>query len=496
MAYEKLPNISVNLSQVKADTSNIQVSFNATVFCKAETGPIGEVVKVTSYNEAVKTFGIGTSRTPALYGIEQVLKSYGTLNIVRLASNSAAQGTFEAILKDSSSEPYEGNIKVLSGKTDYKTDLFNGDEVKLEYDSTNTRLYIKATLNGTTYKTPLELIDLSTATAPDIEAKITKLVNIFNELGTGVTLKNEYINKTASDRAIAATDIVKGTFGTGDSGLTGITNEIVTELFKLIDDVKFTKQDVIICPEFRDAEVVNAGIALKNKYFYIVGIEGETLLDKQTKIDTYTQSDEGVAYIPSKCYFGDTTIEVPFECAALYVWANTYNDSRYKAPAGTRRGILPIVTDLIDNLTEEDAEVIYNGNIPANFVKYISGYGFTVFGQKTMDATQDFTNRINVSGLVSFITVEGEKLLYPYLFEYTPIGTYQQVSMDISKLLDTLVTQDIINNNYRVVCDNSNNTPETLANHELHVLVAIQPISVTEYIYLELTVTDQLGGEE
>lgn len=495
--YDMLPNITVNLSQVRSNEANLQVPFNAIVFCKCETGPIGEITPVYSYNEAVSKFGLGTARTPVLYGVEQVLRSYGFLNIVRLAATDAEFGTIEINLAKSDGTPYEPAIKVLSARTDYKTDLFNGDEIKLHYDSARTRMSIKGTLNGVSYSTPLEIIDLSTATADVVEASLTRLVNIWNELGTGVTLTNEYTNKTDDDQSIKADDIVVGTMQLGNSGnTTPIENDDVIELFKLIEDPKFTKQDVVVCPEFRNYEVVNAGIALKNKYFYVCCADGATVENKSDNISQYTISDQGVCYTPSKCIMADPDITVPFECAVLYAWANSYSDSRYKAPAGTNRAVLEIVTDLVDNLSDEDAEILYNNTIPCNPVKYISGYGFTLYGQKTMDSSQEFTNRINVSGLVNYITIEGKNLLNPYIFEYTPIGTFQKVSMDLSKLLDTLVTQDVIYNDYKVICDSSNNTDETLFKHELHVAVAIRPINVTEYIILDLTVTDQLGGAE
>lgn len=496
MAYDKIPNISVNLKQVKSSSANRLVPLNATVFCKTETGPIGKITELTSYNEAVKIFGLGTSRTPVLYGVEQVLKNYGFINLVRLASNSAKEGEIVIKLADKDNTIYDPEILVISGKTDCKTDIFNGEEIKLVYDSARVRLSLKGTLNNVSYSTPLEIIDLSTATPSQTEKVLDKLVNIWNQLGTGVTLKNEFINKLESDQNILATDIAVGTIEKGDSGNDdSISADNVIEAFNLVENPKFTKQDVIVCPEFRSYKVVNAGIAIKNKYFYITCAEGDTLEKKTDNISQYTISDQGVCYTPSKCIMADESIEVPFECAVLFAWANSYSDSRYKAPAGTNRATLDIVKDLVDNLTDEDAETIYNGDIPSNPVKYISNYGFTLYGQKTMDASQEFTNRINVSGLVNFITIEGKNLLNPYIFEYTPIGTFQKVSMDISKLLDTLVSQDVIYNDYKIVCDASNNTDETLFNHELHVAVAFRPISVTEYIYLDLTVTDQLGGE-
>ena len=150
---------------------------------------------------------------------------------------------------------------------------------------------------------------------------------------------------------------------------------------------------------------------------------------------------------------------------------------------------------ILDNLADDDAEVLYNADAPANPVKYISNYGYTLYGQKTMDASQEFTNRINVSGLVNYIQITGKNLLTRYLFEYTPISTFQQVYMDLAKMLDVLVSSSVIYSDYKVVCDESNNTDETLQNHELHAYVAIRPINVVEYIILDLTVTDDIGGE-
>ena len=112
-----------------------------------------------------------------------------------------------------------------------------------------------------------------------------------------------------------------------------------------------------------------------------------------------------------------------------------------------------------------------------------------------MDPSQVFTNRINVSNLVNYIRIQGNIILQPYLFEYTPISTFQKIYLDIDKMLSGLATQEVLYDDYKIVCDTSNNTVETLTNHELHANLAIRPINVTEYIYLDLTVTDELGGE-
>ena len=86
--HDALPNISVNLKQIKVLDANLLVPFNATVICKTKTGPIGEFTHISSYTEAVNLFGLGDSTTPVLYGVEQVLKTYGYVNIIRVASSS------------------------------------------------------------------------------------------------------------------------------------------------------------------------------------------------------------------------------------------------------------------------------------------------------------------------------------------------------------------------------------------------------------------------
>lgn len=496
-----LPNISVTLNQIKATSASTRVPINATVILKALTGPIGEIVKVNSYSEAVKIFGAGdtknldgTPKTPALFGVEQYLKTYNYVNIIRVAGSNAAKGTVE--VKVTGEEPsVTGNI--LEGTTTYKTEQYNGNEISLAYNATRTRLSITGVLNGVTYTTPLELIDLSTAEAPELEAVLDKLVKNWNALNTGVELVNKYINKTAEDDVILPTDIVKGTIGSGNSGTdsTAITNNDIIGLLALIEDPTVEMQDVVMAPEFRNYAIVNAGTALNNAYFYIVACSGDNLAAKQDAVVNYTPSDKGVLYIPDGCKMGDDTITVPFEIAALYAWATTYNVNRYYAPAGARRGVLNLVTDIVGNVPEADAEILYNMDTPANPVKYLTNYGYALYGQKTMDASQVFTNRINVSNLVNYIRIQGNLILQPYLFEYTPISTFQKLYLDLDKLLSGLAVQEVLYDDYQIVCDGSNNTTETLANHELHASLAIRPVNVTEYIFLDLTVTDELGGE-
>ena len=117
------------------------------------------MTKVSSYSDAVKIFGLGDSTTPALYGIEQYLKTYNYVNIIRVASSNAAKSSVALKVEGEDPESPTALGTIISGESVYKTDIYNGDVIKLIYNSTRTRLSISGELNGTTYVTPLELID-------------------------------------------------------------------------------------------------------------------------------------------------------------------------------------------------------------------------------------------------------------------------------------------------------------------------------------------------
>ena len=343
-----LPNISVTLNQIKATSASVKVPINATVILKAKSGPIGELVKVSSYTEAVKIFGLGDATTPALYGIEQYLKTYNYVNIIRISDSDAAKGTISMKVVGEDPESPTALGELIAGTSVYKTDIYNGDEIQLVYNSTRTRLSLSGTLNGVTYTTPLELIDLSTATADVLEPVLNKLVKNWNALNTGMVLENKFIGKVDTDPTLAPTDIVKGTIQLGDSGNDGsISNNDVISLFTSIIEVPTLEtQDVVLAPEFRNYEVVNAGTALKNAYFYLVACSGSTLAAKQEVIANYNPSDKGALYIPRFGLpsfweaLGDETTDYPVEVDA--------NKRAFK-----------YFSKYIDGFTTYDAEIDY-----------------------------------------------------------------------------------------------------------------------------------------
>ena len=65
-----------------------------------------------------------------------------------------------------------------------------------------------------------------------------------------------------------------------------------------------------------------------------------------------------------------------------------------------------------------------------------------------------------------------------------------RVRYSVSSYLDRIQSDDGVSQ-YIVVCDDRNNTPETIDNNELHVGIYVRPVKSIEFIVLNFTVTNQ-----
>ena len=72
-----------------------------------------------------------------------------------------------------------------------------------------------------------------------------------------------------------------------------------------------------------------------------------------------------------------------------------------------------------------------------------------------------------------------------FLFEPNDTITRKTIATQIESALNNLVAQRGIYD-YLVICDTSNNTPSTIANNQLYVDVAIEPVKDVEYIYIPI----------
>jgi hypothetical protein len=188
-------------------------------------------------------------------------------------------------------------------------------------------------------------------------------------------------------------------------------------------------------------------------------------------------------------------IVVPASHVALRNMIKSDNASYpWFAPAGTRRGLVDNASAIgyIDGdtgrfisvgVTQGLRDTMYNNKI--NPLSVIPGAGLMVYGQKTLSPNASALDRINVARLVNYVRRQLTIATRPFIFEPNDTITRNSVQTVVSGFLIDLVAKRGIYD-YVVVCDDSNNTSSRIANNELWIDVAIQPIKAVEFIYIPI----------
>ena len=133
-----LPKVNVNVGEETLLAYSSLVPFVPAVILKTKSGPIGTIETITSEAQFKAIFGESDYTVPAAYALQLYLRTYSYVLVTRIANTSeAAIGTGTlSFTSDSDS------IDLLSVVTDYKTDLFNGKEIKLVYDGTAHKIWL------------------------------------------------------------------------------------------------------------------------------------------------------------------------------------------------------------------------------------------------------------------------------------------------------------------------------------------------------------------
>tara|TARA_A100001011_G_scaffold363077_1_gene412708 strand:- start:3 stop:1937 length:1935 start_codon:yes stop_codon:yes gene_type:complete len=155
------------------------------------------------------------------------------------------------------------------------------------------------------------------------------------------------------------------------------------------------------------------------------------------------------------------------------------------APAGLNRGGIDSAVQAYRKLTQANRDDLYESN--ANPIATFPGQGVTVFGQKTTQKKASALDRVNVRRLLinvkSFISRSSRLLL----FEQNTTDLRDQFLNTVNPFLEQVQSNSGLNA-FRVVMDDSNNTPETIDRNQLIGQVFLQPTRTAEFIVLDFIV--------
>lgn len=165
---------------------------------------------------------------------------------------------------------------------------------------------------------------------------------------------------------------------------------------------------------------------------------------------------------------------------------NDINGNVWDAPAGHRYGL---VTNVIRPAFNPDADLA--DRLYSNCLNYGNSWPtgtMTVEGQKTSYAENSALNRINVRRLMIWLERFTQNVSAGYIYEPNTASTRNNFVAELDtefsrcKILGGLY-------DYKLVCDESNNSPEVIDRNELRIFIAVQPTRTVEYIIGNFVVT-------
>jgi len=178
---------------------------------------------------------------------------------------------------------------------------------------------------------------------------------------------------------------------------------------------------------------------------------------------------------------------VPASTVIAGVYA--YNDSvsePWFAPAGINRGGLSQVVRVEQKLSQASRDTLYTGKV--NPIATFPGTGVVVYGQKTLQTRASALDRVNVRRLLIALKSYISQVANNLVFEQNTIATRNQFLSQVNPYL-TSVQQRQGLYAYKVIMDDSNNTPDVIDRNELVGQIYLQPTKTAEFIYLDFNVT-------
>ena len=155
------------------------------------------------------------------------------------------------------------------------------------------------------------------------------------------------------------------------------------------------------------------------------------------------------------------------------------------APAGLNRGTFNCI-DIAMNPNQKQRDRLYE--IAVNPIVFFNGDGHVIMGQKTLQTRPTAFDRINVRRL--FLTLERavSKTVKFFVFEPNTPSTRTRLVNTITPLFDFAKNNEGLYD-YLIVCDERNNTPESVDNNELIVDIYLKPVRTAEFILINFIAT-------
>jgi phage tail sheath protein FI len=155
------------------------------------------------------------------------------------------------------------------------------------------------------------------------------------------------------------------------------------------------------------------------------------------------------------------------------------------APAGLNRGVLGSIIETRHSLTQAERDVLYQNKI--NPIATFPGQRYCIWGQKTLQERSTALDRINVRRLLITIKKYIASSSKYLVFEQNTLQTRTRFLNIVNPYLEMVQQQQGLYA-FRVVMDESNNTPTVIDRNQLVGAIYLQPTKTAEFIVLDFNV--------
>ena len=166
-----------------------------------------------------------------------------------------------------------------------------------------------------------------------------------------------------------------------------------------------------------------------------------------------------------------------------------YNDNvsePWFAPAGINRGGLSQVIRAERRLSQTDRDTLYNGKV--NPIASFPGQGVVVYGQKTLQTRASALDRVNVRRLLIALKSYISQVANNLVFEQNTAATRNNFLAQVNPYLESVQQRQGLYA-FKVIMDDSNNTPTVIDQNMMVGQIYLQPTKTAEFIYLDFNIT-------
>ena len=165
--------------------------------------------------------------------------------------------------------------------------------------------------------------------------------------------------------------------------------------------------------------------------------------------------------------------------------ANDAIAAEWFAPAGLNRGGIVGAVSVLNRLTQSERDTLYEGKV--NPIATFPGEGIVAFGQKTLQDRASALDRINVRRLLIKVKKYIASTSRYLVFEQNTATTRSRFLNTVNPYLEGIQQRQGLYS-FRVVMDESNNTPDVIDRNIMAGQIFLQPTKTAEFIILDFNI--------